>query len=115
MKIIAEFDSIDSAELTASSIRHNLNNKIFINVKPNNTYNIGNTHTVLFSNFNTTNTTPTFTFYNNRNDINNAQSYKSDITGEINTATLEIICKKEDYQTINHFIINHGGRNISKI
>ncbi len=115
MKITAEFDSIDSAELTASTIRHNLSNKTFINVKSNNTYNIGNNRTILFSNFNTTNTTPTFTFYNNRNDYNNVKSYQSDITGDINKATIEIICKKQDFNTINHFIINHGGRNISKI
>lgn len=113
MKILASFDSADSADFAAGALKNAVSPLSSIEVK-NNSHN-DKISMNIFSSFNPVVTTPTYSMpvYNPFAFENKTDSRQKDYLK--NEFILEIICSKEDYHTVSRIITNHGGRNISKL
>lgn len=119
MKITAQYDSIDMAELSASAIRKNIGDSACLKISSSLNNNNTSRTAFVYSNFNTINTTPTFTIpvygFSSANTIGITSDYSNDISGKHDGATIEVICKKDDSKLVNQYIMSYGGTNICQI
>ncbi|MGN0554064.1 MAG: hypothetical protein ACI4I1_11810 [Oscillospiraceae bacterium] len=113
MKITAEFDSVNSADLAAANIRRTVSpfSDIKVLQKHNQTSMSFGGLTAAFGNGNPSIGPNMYTYpipytANNQNDI--SESYLQ------NKVTLEVICRKEDRKKVSGIIINSGGFEISE-
>ena len=114
MKIIAHFDSPDSADFAAGALRNALSPLTAIETK-NLPYKRSNDSMNVFAAYNTVSTTPTYSMpiYNPTAKNRFISSREQDMIGSDHI--LQIICRNEEAHIASQIIINHGGRNISKI
>lgn len=113
MKIIAHFDSADSADFAAGALKNALSPLSSIETKeyfpPQNTVGMSG-----YAAFNTNSNFPTYSvpFVYTRN----AADYDSRETDYIASKhVLEVVCRSEDAAKASRIIIGHGGRNISSL
>ena len=115
MKIIASFDSPDSADFAAGAVKRAispLSTVVAKDVYPNS----GDIGLNVFSAFNVTSTTPTYSM-----PVYNPTAFLSGETGDHrsdyirNDHIVEVVCRKEDYPVVSKIITAYGGRNISKL
>ena len=113
MKITAHFDSPDSADFAAGALRRELSPLSAIETK-NFPYKRSADSMNIFAAYNTVSTTPTYSapLYG-QSAYGSASSREQDITGRQHI--LQVICRNEEAHIASRIIINHGGRNISKI
>lgn len=114
MKIIASFDSADTADFAAGDVQRAispLSTAVAKELPPLSE----NQRLNIFAAFNVVSTTPTYsmpTYTPAAFDIS-ADEHASDYThGE---HIVEVVCRKEEYPAVSKIIIAHGGRNISKL
>ena len=116
MKIIAHFDSPDSADFAAGALKNALSSLSSVEAKEYHAKSAQNNMNI-FTAFNTTATSPTYSMpmynpaaYASANDDSGRDSdYSAD------AHVVEVICRKEDAATASRIIIGHGGRNISRL
>lgn len=114
MKITAHFDSPDSADFAAGALKRAVSplSSIKISKSSPDSDKIGMN---IFSSYNPAVTTPTYSipvYIPAAFSDNNVQDHNDNIK---NDYIIEVICRKEDYPAASKIIINHGGRNISKL
>lgn len=114
MKITAHFDSPDSADFAAGALRNVLSPLSAIETK-NLPYKKTNDSMNVFAAYNTVSTTPTYSMpiYNPTERNRFVSSREMDMIGTDHI--LQVICRNEEAHIASQIIINHGGRNISKI
>lgn len=113
MKIIAHFDSADSADFAAGALKNALSPLSSIETKeyfpPRNTIGMNS-----FAAFNTNSGTPTYsaplTYSRNASDYD---SRENDYIASKHI--LEVVCRSEDAAKASRIIIGHGGRDISSL
>lgn len=113
MKIIAHFDSADSADFAAGALKNALSPLTSIETKeyfpPTNTRNL-NTYAAFNTNSNFPTYSVPFSF------TKNAVDYDSRETDYISPRhMLEVVCRSEDAAKASRIIIGHGGRDISSL
>ncbi|MDE7303623.1 MAG: hypothetical protein K2N60_09945 [Oscillospiraceae bacterium] len=115
MKIIASFDSPDSADFAAGAVKRAISPLSTISTKERYP-SYGNIGLNVFSAYNVVSTTPTYSMpiytpseFSLSQDISRQADYLH------NDHILEVVCRKEDYPVVSKIIIAHGGRNISKL
>lgn len=113
MKIIAHFDSADSADFAAGALKNALSPLSTIETKeyfpPHNSVGMNG-----FAAFNTNTNTPTYSapFVYSRNAVD----YDSRETDYVASKhVLEVVCRSEDAAKASRIIIGHGGRDISSL
>ncbi len=114
MKIIASFDSADTADFTAGAIKRAvspLSSAEAREIPPL----PGNLGLNVFTAFNVVSTTPTYSMpvYNPTAFDITADEHASDYTHSDHI--VEVVCRKEEYPAVSKIIIAHGGRNITKL
>ncbi|MCH5350073.1 MAG: hypothetical protein J1E40_12170 [Oscillospiraceae bacterium] len=114
MKITAHFDSPDSADFAAGALRNVLSPLSAIETK-NLPYKRSADSMNVFAAYNTVSTTPTYSMplYNPTGN-RFISSREQDMIGGTEHI-LQVICRNEEAHIASQIIINHGGRNISKI
>ena len=113
MKITAHFDSPDSADFAAGALRKELSPLSAIETK-NLPYKRSGDSMNIFTASNTVSSTPSYSmplYY--ASVLGSASSRKQDIADRQHI--LQVICRNEEAHIASRIIINHGGRNISKI
>lgn len=115
MKIIASFDSPDSADFAAGAVKRAISPLSTISTKERYP-SYGNMGLNVFSAYNVVSTTPTYSMpiytpseFSLSQDLSRQADYLH------NDHILEVVCRKEDYPIVSKIIIAHGGRNISKL
>lgn len=114
MKIIAHFDSADSADFAAGALKNALSPLASIETKDySDKNNTDNTH--IIAAFNTATSTPNYSTaaisYSSSND--RRKNYENDYISAKHV--LEVVCQSEDAAKASRIIIGHGGRNITKL
>ena len=112
MKITAHFDSPDSADFAAGALRRELSPLSAIETK-NFPYRRSADSMNIFAAYNTASPTPTYSA-----PLYNSAAFRSANFGEQDMGRqhiLQVICRNEEAHIASQIIINHGGRNISKI
>ena len=115
MKIIASFDSPDSADFAAGAVKRAISPLSTV-VAKDIYQNSGNQGLNVFSAFNVISTTPTYSmpvYTPSEFSLREDESRQSDYLH--NDHILEVVCRKEDYPTVSKIITAYGGRNISKL
>lgn len=114
MKIIAHFDSADSADFAAGALKNALSPLSSVEAKEYRakSEDIGMN---VFTAFNTAATSPTYSMpmYNPAAYVSADSDRDRDYSAEDHA--VEVICRKEDAATASRIIIGHGGRNISRL
>ncbi len=114
MKIIASFDSADTADFAAGAIKRAISPLSSASAKEIPPLN-GNIVPNIFGAVNLISTTPTYSMpiYNPAafNIVEDERS--SDYTHSDHI--IEVVCRKEEYPAVSKIIVAHGGRNISKL
>ena len=113
MKITAEFDSVNSADLAAASIRRTISpfSDIKVLQKHNKTTMSFGGLTAAFGNGNPSIGPNMYTYpipYTANNHIDTNENFLQ------NKVTLEVICRKEDRKKVSGIIVNSGGFEISE-
>lgn len=113
MKIIAHFDSADSADFAAGALKNALSPLSSIETKeyfpPKNTDSI-NTYAA----FNTNTNFPTYSVpFNYTGNSTDYKERENDYTAARHV--LEVVCRSEDAAKASRIIIGHGGRDISNL
>lgn len=115
MKIIASFDSPDSADFAAGAVQRAISPLSTVVTKD--VYqNSGNLGLNVFSSFNVISSTPTYSmpvYTPIAFSPSEADDHRSDYLH--NDHVVEIVCRKEDYPVVSKIITAYGGRNISKL
>lgn len=115
MKIIASFDSPDSADFAAGAVKRAispLSTVVTKDVYPNS----GNLGLNVFSSFNVISSTPTYSMPVYTPIAFSPSEYDGHRNDYLhNDHILEVVCRKEEYPVVSKLIIAHGGRNISKL
>ena len=113
MKIIAHFDSPDSADFAAGALKNALSPLASVETKDYSEQNYTNkTNTVVA--FNTTTSNPTYSMpfsYSIRNG--EGGSFENDYISSKHV--LEVVCRSEDAAKASRIIIGHGGRDITRL
>jgi len=114
MKIIASFDSADTADFAAGAVQRAvspLSSARAVEIPPL----PGDIGMRVFTAFNVVSTTPTYSMpvYNPTAFDIDADEHASDYTH--NDHIIEVVCRKEEYPAVSKIIIAHGGRNITKL
>lgn len=113
MKIIAHFDSPDSADFAAGALRNALSPLASIETKEYSAQNSTNKTNMAVA-FNTTTSNPTYSVpfsYSLRNSEGGA--FENDYISSKHV--LEVVCRSEDAAKASRIIIGHGGRDITKL
>lgn len=114
MKIIAHFDSADSADFAAGALKNALSSLSSVEAKeyPAKNADIGMN---IFTAFNTAATSPTYSMpmYNPAAYVSSDDDRSLDYSADDHV--VEVICRREDAATASRIIIGHGGRNISRL
>ena len=113
MKIIAHFDSPDSADFAAGALRNALSPLASVETKEYSAQNYTNRSNMAVA-FNTTTSNPTYSVpfsYSLRNSEGGA--FENDYISSKHV--LEVVCRSEDAAKASRIIIGHGGRDISRI
>ncbi len=114
MKIIASFDSADTADFAAGAIKRAVSPLSSAEAKeiPPLPDNIGPN---IFEAINLISTTPTYSM-----PVYNPVAFNIDEDERASDYThsdhiIEVVCRKEEYPAVSKIIIAHGGRNITKL
>lgn len=113
MKIIAHFDSPDSADFAAGALKNALSPLASIETKEYSAQNQTNNMNKMIA-FNTTSTSPTYSMpysYSLRNG--EGGTFENDYISAKHV--LEVVCRSEDAAKASRIIIGHGGRDISQL
>lgn len=113
MKIIAHFDSPDSADFAAGALKNAISPLSSVETKddrPKKDRDIMN----IFTAYNTSSTSPTYSM-----PMLNPAVY-ADVGGSEpdrsgGDSVLEVVCRREDAAKVSRIIIGYGGRNISRL
>ncbi len=115
MKLTAEFDSVNSADLAAAAIRKRISPFSDISVKEKRAAKeyTSNKSMRIFSSFN-----PSVNQYTYSLPVSTMGSYSNTINSLNETdmdsgAVLSVICRREDEKNTSGVIISHGGHDIS--
>ena len=113
MKIIAHFDSPDSADFAAGALKNALSPLASVETKEYSAQNMTNkTNTVVA--FNTTTSNPTYSMpfsYSLRNG--ESEVFENDYNSAKHV--VEVVCRSEDAAKASRIIIGHGGRDITRL
>ncbi len=114
MKIIASFDSADTADFAAGAIKRAVSPLSSAEAKEIPPLH-GNIGLNVFTAFNVVSTTPTYSMpiYNPAAFDISSDEHASDYAH--GDHIVEVVCRKEEYPAVSKIIIAHGGRNISKL
>ena len=111
MKITAHFDSSDSADFAAGELKRALSP--LASISTNSSPEVSDNLSInLFPLFNPMSTSTFFAVPVNSSNFT-ADVHKKDY--QKSEHILEVVCRKDDYPNVSKIIINHGGRNISKL
>lgn len=113
MKIIAHFDSPDSADFAAGAVKNAISPLSSIETKEYSAQK-GKDIMNFFAAYNTTSASPTYSM-----PIFNPAAYAdTDVNGQDSSGgghILEVVCRREDAAKASRIIIGYGGRNISRL
>lgn len=113
MKIIAHFDSPDSADFAAGALKNALSPLASIETKEYSEKKQTNKMNTIVA-FNTTTNNPTYSMplsYPSRDD--ESEVYENDYISAKHV--LEVVCRSEDAAKASRIIIGHGGRDITRL
>ena len=110
MKITAEFESVDFADIAASAIRNSISKMSDIKVSSNANPRHNNVPT-LFGGINF-GSNPAYPFP--VASFVDSGLYSNNLDGNVKSV-MQVICRQEEAKKVTQIIIGHGGRNISKI
>lgn len=113
MKITAEFESVDFADIAAAAVRKSISKMTEVKITPSVSMNRDiNPYPPIISNLNFNTVGPNYTVPLAVSDIMDNGSH---VSNNISKAYMEVICRQEEAKKVSQAIIGHGGRNISKI
>lgn len=117
MKISAEFDTVDSADIAAASLRGYISELYDIRVKNDPYENHTGPYASIFPAYNIVSPSDnpgfSFPFFNTLLYLDSGLTINRDY--DVKSPKLEIICRKEDEKAVSRVVIGHGGRNVTKI
>lgn len=114
MKIIAHFDSPDSADFAAGALKNALSPLASIETKDYSAQKQTNKMNTVVA-FNTTTSNPTYSMplsYPER-DGGGGEGFENDYVSAKHV--VEVVCRSEDAAKASRIIIGHGGRDITKL
>lgn len=113
MKIIAHFDSPDSADFAAGALKNALSPLASVEAKEYSPHKQTNKMNTIVA-FNTTTNNPTYSMplsYAPRDGED--EVYENDYISAKHT--VEVVCRSEDAAKASRIIIGHGGRDITRL
>ncbi|MDE5859819.1 MAG: hypothetical protein K2H23_05475, partial [Oscillospiraceae bacterium] len=113
MKIIAHFDSPDSADFAAGAVKNAISPLSSIETKDHSARKNKDIMN-LFTAYNTASTSPTYSMpMLSPAAFSASRGYNTDSSGDDHV--LEVVCRREDAAKASRIIIGYGGRNISRL